>query len=49
MNKYEVLTVNVNGNELVTIKKIDSDGKEYFIPTDPTNSDYQEYLKSLEA
>ncbi len=25
------------------------DGTELWIPTDPANSDYQEYLKTLEA
>jgi hypothetical protein len=27
-----------------TIKRIDSDGKEWFIPKDEANSDYQRYL-----
>jgi hypothetical protein len=26
----------------------DQDGKVFWIPTDPANSDYQTYLKSLE-
>jgi hypothetical protein len=30
------------------IKKTDEDGREFFIPIDPANSDYQEYLKSLD-
>ena len=28
-----------------TIKFIDSNGKEFFIPIDETNTDYQEYLQ----
>jgi len=38
---YEEIT-----NELGTalIKRTDSDGKVWFIPTDPTNADYQRYL-----
>jgi hypothetical protein len=30
------------------IKKTTIDGREYWIPPDPDNSDYQEYLASLE-
>lgn len=43
---YEIIT-----NELVgtfTIKRTDVDGREWFIPTDPANSDYQAYLASLD-
>jgi hypothetical protein len=29
------------------IKKVDADGKEWWIPTDPANSDYQAYLDQL--
>ena len=32
-----------------TIKRTDEDGRVWFIPTDPANSDYQAYLASLEA
>jgi hypothetical protein len=39
---YEVIE---NG----TIKRTDPDGKEWFIPVNPANTDYQEYLASLEA
>jgi hypothetical protein len=31
-----------------TIKRIDLDGSEWFIPADPANSDYQRYLRWLE-
>lgn len=30
------------------IKRTDEQGKEWFIPTDESNSDYQAYLASLE-
>ena len=30
-----------------TIKKIDEDGREFFIPINPANSDYQAYLEHL--
>ena len=30
------------------IKKTDTDGKIWWIPTDPANSDYQRYLRWLE-
>ena len=30
------------------IKKTTEDGREFFIPIDPANSDYQAYLKSLD-
>ncbi len=42
---YEVYPT-LNGSKY--IKKTDANGNEWFIPTDPANSDYQEYLKSLE-
>jgi hypothetical protein len=30
------------------IKATDKNGKEFWIPTDPANSDYQRYLRWLE-
>jgi len=39
---YEILN---NG----IVKRTDEDGAVWFIPTDPSNSDYQAYLVSLEA
>ena len=41
---YEEIT-NELGSTL--IKRTDPDGKEWFIPIDPTNSDYQRYLEHL--
>lgn len=46
MSNYEI--VNSEINEDTFIKRIDEDGKEWFIPSDPANSDYQAYLKYLE-
>jgi hypothetical protein len=42
---YEVMQ-QVTGQ---AIKRTDSEGKECWIPTDPANSDYQEYLAQLES
>ena len=33
---------------VVCIKRTDENGKVWWIPTDPANSDYQEYLAQLE-
>jgi len=47
---YEVQTfANLNGTKNNTIIKTDDDGKVYFIPADPANSDYQAYLATLAA
>jgi hypothetical protein len=43
---YEAITA-VSGLEV--IKRTDLEGKESWIPSDPANSDYAEYLASLEA
>ena len=32
----------------ISIKRTDADGSVWFIPTNPANSDYQEYLKWME-
>lgn len=42
MTSYEIIEL-PNGNKFV--KKTDEDGKEWGIPMDDTNSDYQTYLK----
>jgi hypothetical protein len=42
---YEVIE---NFGENV-IKRTDQEGNQAFIPTDPANTDYQEYLVSIEA
>ena len=34
---------------ITIIKRTDSEGNEAWIPTDPANSDYAEYLASLET
>jgi hypothetical protein len=41
MTKYEIITSEF-GSEV--LKRTDEDGKEWFIPIDPGNSDYQRYL-----
>ena len=43
--KYELITDDISGKEV--IKYIREDGKEFWIPTDPANSDYQRYLEHL--
>lgn len=43
---YEVIDSELGGT---TIKRTDEDGKEWWIPTDPANSDYQRYLSWLET
>ncbi len=45
MIKYEKITV----GDTETIKGTLEDESVIFIPLDPANSDYQEYLKTLEA
>lgn len=44
MSTYEII-INVDG--VSVIKRNDDDGKVWFIPADPANTDYQEYLRSL--
>jgi hypothetical protein len=34
----------IKGEHFDTIERTDEDGKVWSIPTDPANSDYQEYL-----
>jgi hypothetical protein len=42
--KYEIIE-----NEFgITIKATDKSGKEFWIPANPANSDYQAYLTQLE-
>ena len=43
--KYELITDDISGKEV--IKYIREDGKEFWIPTDLGNSDYQAYLEHL--
>jgi hypothetical protein len=43
---YELIEdTNINSQ---SIKRVDEEGNESFIPIDPANSDYQAYLKYLE-
>lgn len=44
-SKYEVIET----DKSPILKRTDADGTIWWIPLDPANSDYQEYLKSLEA
>jgi hypothetical protein len=41
--KYEL----VENQEGSILKRTDSEGKVWWIPTDPANSDYQAYLASI--
>jgi hypothetical protein len=43
---YEPFT-SISGQDFILRKN--EDGSYSYIPTDPAHSDYQEYLKSLEA
>ena len=45
MTNYELIEIREG---LSCVKKTDADGKEWFIPLDPANSDYQRYLAWLE-
>jgi hypothetical protein len=47
MVKYEIIKNDLG--EINSIKRINQDGSQSYIPTDPANSDYQAYLASLEA
>jgi hypothetical protein len=42
---YEEITSDLGE---VMVKRTDADGKVWWIPTDPANSDYQQYLKWVE-
>ena len=46
METYESISQEGYGQ---IVKKTDSEGRVFWIPTDPANSDYGEYLASLEA
>jgi hypothetical protein len=46
MPTYEIVKNSFNQDIL---KKTNEDDTVWWIPCDPANSDYQEYLKSLEA
>jgi hypothetical protein len=45
MTKYEIVVTQYGEN----IKKTEDDGTIWFVPKDPANSDYQEYLAQLET
>jgi hypothetical protein len=42
MINYEIIVDSISSKEI--IKRINEDGSESWIPTDPANSDYQRYL-----
>jgi len=42
MIRYEILISELDKSTM--IQRTDEDGKEWFIPLDPANSDYQAYL-----
>jgi hypothetical protein len=43
MTKYEISVSALDNSEI--IKRTNEDGSESWIPKDPSNSDYQQYLK----
>ena len=46
MSRYEIRKSEINADTFIV--KIDDDGKEWYIPNDEANSDYQAYMKSLD-
>lgn len=42
------MTISYNVLDDQTIERVNEDGSKSYIPTDPTNSDYQRYLAWLE-
>jgi hypothetical protein len=42
--KFELREVEIMSTVVEQIVKIEEDGKEWMVPTDPANSDYQAYL-----
>jgi len=44
--KYEIVKNSLDQDVVV---RTDEDGKVWYIPTDPANSDYQAYLATLAA
>jgi hypothetical protein len=49
MTRFQIRTYENYSGEGQDIVKISDDGTEWLVPLDPANSDYQEYLASLEA
>jgi len=47
--KYEIIKLDTDDKNSSILKRTDEDGLITFIPIEPSNSDYQAYLKSLEA
>jgi hypothetical protein len=48
MTQYELIEGTPETNGADHIKRTDSNGQVWIIPTDPANSDYQRYLAWLE-
>ena len=49
MKTYKINTItSISGDEFTTIISTDENGLVSSIPTNSANSDYQEYLKSLD-
>ena len=46
--RFEVQEVSIGDESFTVIRKYEEDGTVWSVPTDPANSDYQAYLKSLE-
>jgi hypothetical protein len=46
---YEIVEIGKNKTQagIQVIKKTDKNGQEFWIPTDPANSDYQAYIAFL--
>jgi hypothetical protein len=47
--KFQIRQIEVMSNVIEQLVMIEENGKEWCIPQDPANSDYQAYLQALEA
>jgi hypothetical protein len=46
---YEIIETELGPTKITILRRLDSEGQVTFIPVESGNSDYAEYLASLEA